>query len=78
MIAGVVRGRADADGPADEPLRCGQWRARPFVVRVNDVGGQIVKLRTDHRPEVREGDSVHVAFAAFHLFERDSGARRGE
>jgi len=41
-----------------------------------DVGGQIVKLRTDQRPGVREGDSVHVAFAACHLFERDGGARR--
>ena len=43
-----------------------------------DVGGQIVKLRTDQRPDVREGDKVHVAFAECHLFERDSGARRGE
>ena len=43
-----------------------------------DVGGQIVKLRTDQRPDVREGDNVHVAFAECHLFERDSGARRGE
>ena len=43
-----------------------------------DVGGQIVKLRTDQRPDVREGDNVHMAFAECHLFERDSGARRGE
>jgi multiple sugar transport system ATP-binding protein len=43
-----------------------------------DVAGHIVKLRTDRRPNVREGDSVHVAFAsdACHLFERDSGERR--
>jgi multiple sugar transport system ATP-binding protein len=43
-----------------------------------DVGGQVIKLRTDQRPTVREGDSVHVAFArdAMHVFERDSGARR--
>jgi hypothetical protein len=43
-----------------------------------DVAGHIVKLRTDQRPNVREGDSVHVAFAsdACHLFERDSGERR--
>ena len=43
-----------------------------------DVGGQIVKLRTDQRPDVREGDNVHMAFAECHLFERDSGVRRGE
>ena len=43
-----------------------------------DVGGQIVKLRTDQRPDVREGDNVHVAFAECHLFECDSGVRRGE
>ena len=45
-----------------------------------DVAGHIVKLRTEARPHVREGDNVHVAFAsdACHLFERDSGARRGD
>jgi len=43
-----------------------------------DVAGQIVKLRTDQPPHVREGDNVHVAFAACHLFERDGGARRDE
>ena len=43
-----------------------------------DVAGQIVKLRTDQPPHVREGDNVHVAFASCHLFERESGARRGE
>ena len=43
-----------------------------------DVGGQLIKLRTDQPPHVREGDAVHVAFApeAVHLFDRDSGARR--
>ena len=42
-----------------------------------DVAGQVIKLRTDQRPSVREGDNVHVAFAAdaCHLFEGD-GARR--
>ena len=43
-----------------------------------DVAGQVIKLRTDHRPNIREGDNVHVAFPsdALHLFDRDSGARR--
>lgn len=43
-----------------------------------DIAGQIIKLRTDQRPGVREGDNVHVAFAsdALHLFDRESGARR--
>jgi multiple sugar transport system ATP-binding protein len=43
-----------------------------------DVAGQLIKLRSDHRPHVREGDSVHVAFAAdaCHLFDRETGARR--
>ena len=43
-----------------------------------DIAGHIVKLRTEARPNVREGDNVHVAFAAdaCHLFERDSGTRR--
>jgi ABC-type sugar transport system ATPase subunit len=43
-----------------------------------DVAGQVIKLRTDQWPNVREGDSVHVAFAsdACHLFEREGGARR--
>jgi len=43
-----------------------------------DVAGQIVKLRTDQPPHIREGDNVHVAFASCHLFERESGARRDE
>ena len=43
-----------------------------------DVAGQVIKLRTDQWPSVREGDNVHVTFApqACHLFERDSGDRR--
>ena len=43
-----------------------------------DVVGQVIKLRTDQRPSVREGDQVHVAMPAdaLHVFERDSGARR--
>ena len=43
-----------------------------------EVAGQIVKLRTEQSLNGREGDGVHVAFATFHLFERDSGARRDE
>jgi ABC-type sugar transport system ATPase subunit len=44
-----------------------------------DVGGQVIKLRTDQVPQVREGDDVHVTFPleAVHLFDRESGARRG-
>ena len=43
-----------------------------------DVAGQVIKLRTEQRPNVREGDQVHVAMPAdaLHVFERDSGARR--
>jgi ABC-type sugar transport system ATPase subunit len=43
-----------------------------------DVGGQVIKLRTDDAPAVREGDDVHVAFApdAVHLFDGATGARR--
>jgi multiple sugar transport system ATP-binding protein len=42
-----------------------------------DVAGQVVKLRTDQPVGVREGDGVHVGFAAdaLHVFDRD-GARR--
>jgi len=41
-----------------------------------DVVGQVIKLRTDQRPSVREGEQVHVAMPAdaLHVFERDSGA----
>ena len=43
-----------------------------------DIGGLVIKLRTEQPPSVREGDSVHVTFArdAMHIFERDGGARR--
>lgn len=43
-----------------------------------DVGGQVIKLRTEQRPSLREGEAVHVSFApeAVHVFERESGARR--
>jgi len=43
-----------------------------------DIGGLVIKLRTEQPPSVREGDNVHVAFArdAMHIFERDGGARR--
>jgi multiple sugar transport system ATP-binding protein len=44
-----------------------------------DVAGQLVKVRMDRRPAVREGERIHVAFApaAAHLFDRESGARVG-
>ncbi len=43
-----------------------------------DVAGHLVKLRADHRPNVKEGESVHIAFAsdACHLFDRRTGVRR--
>jgi len=43
-----------------------------------DVAGQVIKLRTEQRPNVREGDQVRVAMPAdaLHVFERDGGARR--
>lgn len=42
-----------------------------------EVGEQLVKVRTQHRPGVREGEAVHLHFdaTALHLFGRDSGAR---
>ena len=42
------------------------------------VGGHAVKLRSDTRPQVREGEDVHLAFApdAVHLFDAASGVRR--
>ena len=45
-----------------------------------DIVGQVIKLRTDQLPNVREGDHVHVAFPthACHLFDRASGVRRDE
>jgi ABC-type sugar transport system ATPase subunit len=43
-----------------------------------EVGEHRVKVRTQHRPGVREGETVRLHFdaAALHLFDRDSGARR--
>ncbi|HVE50050.1 MAG TPA: ABC transporter ATP-binding protein [Casimicrobiaceae bacterium] len=42
------------------------------------MSGHAVKLRSQMRPRVREGENVHIAFApsAIHLFDRDSGNRR--
>jgi multiple sugar transport system ATP-binding protein len=42
------------------------------------VGAKAVKLRSDARPQVREGEDVHLAFAphAVHLFDKTSGRRR--
>jgi ABC-type sugar transport system ATPase subunit len=41
------------------------------------VGERLVKVRTQHRPRVSEGEAVHLHFdpTALHLFDRDSGAR---
>ncbi len=43
-----------------------------------DLAGQVIKLRTDQPPNVREGDQVRVWFApdALHLFDPDTGRRR--
>jgi len=82
-----------ADGPVTLGVRPAALRIAPTGVPARvyliedlgdttivdlDVRGQVIKLRTDHRPQVREGEQVHVAFAAdaLHLFERDSGLRR--
>jgi multiple sugar transport system ATP-binding protein len=42
------------------------------------VGEHLVKVRMQHRPELREGDTVHLGFeaSALHLFDRVSGLRR--
>ena len=42
-----------------------------------EVGEQLVKVRTQHRPRVREAEAVHLHFdaTALHLFDRNSGAR---
>ena len=42
------------------------------------VDGELVKVRLPQRPELREGESVHLGFAdsAVHLFDRESGRRR--
>jgi multiple sugar transport system ATP-binding protein len=44
----------------------------------HDVGGQVIKLRTEQTRELREGEAVHLTFApeSMHVFERDSGLRR--
>jgi multiple sugar transport system ATP-binding protein len=43
-----------------------------------DANGRPLKLRTEGRPPVREGDRVHLAFdaGAIHLFDAASGDRR--
>jgi multiple sugar transport system ATP-binding protein len=43
-----------------------------------EVGESLVKMRTDRRPPVREGEDVTIGFApeSIHLFERATGARR--
>jgi ABC-type sugar transport system ATPase subunit len=42
------------------------------------VDGAIMKMRSDGRPRVHEGDAVHLAFerSAMHLFDPNTGARR--
>ncbi|RYY97340.1 MAG: TOBE domain-containing protein, partial [Comamonadaceae bacterium] len=42
-----------------------------------DVAGHRVKLRAGELPQVREGDTVHLAFEpqAAHLFDRATGER---
>jgi len=42
------------------------------------VERHLVKVRMQHRPELREGDAVHLGFeeSALHLFDRASGLRR--
>jgi ABC-type sugar transport system ATPase subunit len=41
------------------------------------IGDQIVKMRTDQRPGLREGESVHLSFAPedAHLFAPETGLR---
>jgi ABC-type sugar transport system ATPase subunit len=43
-----------------------------------EVGEHLVKVRTQHRPAVSEGETVHLGFdrSAVHLFDRESGLRR--
>ena len=82
-----------ADGPVVLGIRPAALRLAPnglparvdlvedlgdFTIVDLDVGGEMVKLRTEHRPNVKEGERVHVAFApdAGHLFDRETGARR--
>jgi ABC-type sugar transport system ATPase subunit len=42
-----------------------------------ELNGQLIKVRTQHRPAVREGEAVYLGFdpAALHLFDHASGAR---
>lgn len=43
-----------------------------------DAGDRRVKMRSEGRPDLREGDNVHLAFApqAIHLFDATAGDRR--
>ena len=43
-----------------------------------DSNGRMLKMRSDGRPRIREGESVYLAFApgAVHLFDASSGQRR--
>jgi multiple sugar transport system ATP-binding protein len=43
-----------------------------------EAGDRLVKIRSEGRPDVREGDSVHLAFAprSIHLFDATTGDRR--
>jgi ABC-type sugar transport system ATPase subunit len=82
-----------ADGPVTVGLRPGALeigsRGIPGrVYLVEDLGEHsivdvqveqhLVKVRMQHRPELREGENVHLGFAesALHLFDRESGLRR--
>ena len=82
-----------ADGPVTVGLRPGGLeigsRGIPGrVYLVEDLGehsivdvqveDHLVKVRMQHRPELREADPVHLGFeeSALHLFDRTSGLRR--
>ena len=43
-----------------------------------ESGGRLIKLRSDGRPRISEGENVYLAFAAgaIHLFDASSGQRR--
>jgi len=88
----AIDGNGIADGPVTVGLRPGALsfadKGIPgHVDLVEDlgdssivnvaVGERLVKVRTQHRPRVSEGEVVHLHFdpAALHLFDRDSGAR---
>jgi ABC-type sugar transport system ATPase subunit len=85
--------RLGADGLVTAGLRPGalQIAARGIpgrVYLVEDLGESsivdvqveqhLVKVRMQHRPELREGETVHLVFeeSALHLFDRGSGLRR--